>query len=440
MRLWASEIAAIAGGELRGGDVEVTGARHDSREVSGGELFIPVRGDRDGHDFIGDAMARGAAAYLTRHAQLTDAGPAILVEDPEGALAALGRAARSRLSAEVVGVTGSVGKTSTKDLASAAFRSERKGTHASLRSFNNELGVPLTLLNAPEGTQVAIIEMGARGAGHIKELCEIARPTIAVVTAVELVHTENFGSIDQVAVAKRELVESVPASGTVVLNAANAHVAPMSAHTDAAVLTFGTPQADLWASGVTLDDQIRARFVLCTPWGRAPVRLQVRGHHNVTNALAAAGAALAGGVSIEGAAAGLERAELSPWRMQLVVAGSGARILNDAYNAGPASMAAALDSLSRIGGDRHTAVLGPMAELGEHEARAHERVAALAAGLGVRLVAVSAPAYGASPVEHVSSIAEAAEALGQLGPDDAVLVKGSRVAGLERLADLLAGR
>lgn len=440
MRFRSSDVALVVGGELVGADVEVNGAGHDSRETDGGELFVPVIAERDGHDFIASAVERGAAAYFTAREPLDDLeASAITVEDPEIALAAWGRAARDRLPARVIGVTGSVGKTSTKDLAAAALRTEFR-THASLRSFNNELGVPLTLVNAPDDTEAAVVEMGARGSGHIRALCDVARPTIAVVTTVELVHTELFGSIDQVAVAKRELVEAVPAGGTVVLNRVNEHVAAMAGHTRADVLTFGNEGADLWAEDVTLDGELRPQFTLHSPWGTVDIRLGVRGEHNVLNALAAAGAALAAGVSLEGVATGLGSAELSPWRMELLVAPSGARVLNDAYNAGPASMAAALRSLSQLDATRRVAVLGVMAELGEHQAAAHREIASLAADLGIEVIAVDAPAYDGADVVHVGGIDDVPPALGPVSAGDAILVKGSRVAGLERLAVTLSSR
>jgi UDP-N-acetylmuramoyl-tripeptide--D-alanyl-D-alanine ligase len=394
----ASEIAQAVGGELVGPDVEVDGARHDSREVVGGELFVPLRDERDGHDFIDGALAAGAVAYLT--ARAPQGATAIRVTDPAVALSRLGAAARARLPDRVVGITGSVGKTSAKDLTAAALGVTYE-THASLRSFNNELGVPLTLVNAPDASEAAVIEMGARGLGHIAELCEIARPTVGVVTTVELVHSEMFGDLDGVARAKGELIEQLPASGTAVLNAANAKVAAMATLTAARVLTFGAPGADVQAENLVLDPHLCASFDLRTPWGTTPVRLAVRGAHQAMNALAAAAVALACDVPIERVAAGLALAELSPWRMELHTAASGVVVLNDAYNAGPASMEAALRSLAHLRADRRIAVLGPMAELGSHGPDAHRRIAGIAAELGIRVLAVAAPAYDADTVEHL---------------------------------------
>jgi UDP-N-acetylmuramoyl-tripeptide--D-alanyl-D-alanine ligase len=437
VRWRASRIAADVGGTLVGPDVDVEGARHDSREVTGGELFVPVRGVRDGHDFVPAALAAGAAAYLTAGAP--QGGSAIVVDDPETALSTLGRAARDRLPDRVVGITGSVGKTSAKDLAAAALGRRFRVT-ASARSFNNELGVPLTLVNAPDDTEAAVVEMGARGHGHIAELCEVGRPTIAVVTTVELVHTELFGELADVARAKAELVEALPASGAAVLNAVNPLVAAMtrSVPVGASVLTFGSDAADLWADDVVLDDELRPSFRMVTPWGHQSLRLGVRGRHNVMNALAAAGAALVAGADLADVAAGLSEAALSPWRMELHTTQSGGRVLNDSYNAGPASVSAALQAVDHLGATgRKIAVLGPMAELGPRSTEAHAEVAALAHDLGIELIAVGAPDYTGAPALHVPDIDAARAAVGDIGPGDVVLVKGSRVAGMERLADAL---
>jgi UDP-N-acetylmuramoyl-tripeptide--D-alanyl-D-alanine ligase len=435
MRLQASELARAVDGSLVGPDAQIDGATIDSRQSAGGRLFVPVRARRDGHDFIEDALAAGAAAYLT--AAPPRGGTAIVVDDTMAALTSAGGAARDRLPDIVVGITGSVGKTSTKDLL-AAVLSRRWRTAASARSFNNELGVPLTLLNAPDDSEAVVVEMGARGVGHVAALCAVARPTIAVVTTVGKAHTEQFGTLEQVAQSKGELVESLPADGVAVLNAEVELVAAMAARAPGMVLTFGTASGDVRAGGVTLDAELRPRFRLLSPWGEADVRLGVRGEHQVANALAAAAAALACGMGPEEVVVGLESAELSPWRMELARTPEGALVLNDAYNANPVSTAAALRSLARLDAVRRTAVLGVMAELGPDGPEEHRRIGALAAGLGIRLVAVAAPDYGSEQVDDVDA---AVAALGPLGEGDAVLVKGSRTAGLERLAErLLAGR
>jgi UDP-N-acetylmuramoyl-tripeptide--D-alanyl-D-alanine ligase len=434
MRLRTSDLAVAALGELVGPDVEVDGASIDSREIRAGQLFVPIVADRDGHDYVGAALARGAGAYLASDREIVAAhgGTAILVADTLRALQAAGRVARSHLQPPVVGITGSVGKTSVKDLLAGVLGRALRTT-ASERSFNNEMGVPLTLLGAPAGTEAVVVEMGARNVGHIAELCAIAEPTIGVVTRVAAVHTEVFGTIDDVARAKSELVRDLPADGTAVLNAADERVAAMAAATPASVLTFGDP-GEVRAEDVALDGQLRARFRLRTPWGDTDVAMGSRGRHQVDNALAAAAAAMVCGVSLEDVAAGLAEALLSPWRMELATAPDGALVLNDAYNANPTSVAAALESLVALPAERRIAVLGVMAELGPTSDDDHAAIGALAAKLGIRLVAVDAPAYGGEPV---GSVEEALDLLEPLGPGDAVLVKGSRVAGLERLAELL---
>ncbi len=435
-----SEVAAATGGRLVGPDVTVAGAAIDSRLVRGGELFVAVVAERDGHDFAGAALAAGAGAVLTsRPASEVVPGPgatAVEVADTMAALAALGAHARDRLDtgagSRVVGVTGSVGKTSVKDLLRGALAT-RWRTVASAGSFNNELGVPLTLLGADDGTEAAVVEMGARGPGHVAALCAMARPSVGVVTRVAAVHTETFGSIDAVAAAKGELVAALPASGTAVLNSSDPRVAAMAARTEAEVLFFGEGGA-VRAEEVRLDAELRPVFRLATPWGAAEVRLAARGRHMVENALAAAAAALAGAVPLDGVAAALATGTVSHWRMELTTLGSGARILNDAYNANPTSMAAALRALAALDAGRRVAVLGVMAELGPTSENDHRAIGDLARELGIEVVAVGVPAYGGM---LVADVAGAVAALRSLGPDDAVLLKGSRVAGLERVAAAL---
>lgn len=439
VELRTTEIATATGGRLTGADVTVTGAAIDSRLVAGGELFVPIVAERDGHDFVAAAVAAGAAAHLTDRP--LDPGPtstgstvpAIEVADTLVALADLGRHARGRLPDRVVGITGSVGKTSVKDLLAGALAT-RWRTTASPGNFNNELGVPLTLLNAPGGSEAVVVEMGARGPGHIRDLCAIARPTVAVVTRVAAAHTAMFGTLEAVAEAKGELVEALPAGGTAVLNAGDPRVAAMAARTRARVVTFGDG-GEVRATGVALDDDLRAGFHLESPWGCAPVRLGVRGHHMVDNALAAAAAALVCGAGIDDVAEALGTARLSRWRMDLVALPSGARLINDAYNANPTSMAAALRALAALPcTGRRVAVLGAMAELGDTSDEDHRAVGRLARELGVEVIAVDAPGYGGTAVAGLDA---ARDALGRLGPGDAVLLKGSRAAGLERLVDRL---
>ena len=425
-------MAEAAGGALVGEDTEVEGAVNHSQVVVGGELFVAVVSDRDGHDFIADALERGAAAYLTSRPPV--GGTAVVVADTQAALLDLGRAARRRLPDRVVGVTGSVGKTSVKDLLAAAL-APRFRVAASAGSFNNELGVPLTLLNAPDDAEALVVEMGARGPGHVALLCEVAAPTVAVVTRVAAAHTAVMGDLERIARSKGELVEALPASGTAVLNAADPRVAAMASRTAATVVRFGAG-GDVVAEEVRLDDELRPSFRLRSPEGDADVRLGVAGHHQVDNALAAAAAAVAVGASLDDVVTGLASARLSPMRMALGRAPSGVVVLNDAYNANPASMAAGLRALAALPARRRLAFLGTMAELGERAVSDHRDIAALAAELGVQVVAVGEPAYGVEVVPDVAAAASRAADLG-LGEGDAVLVKASRVARLERLAEAL---
>ena len=432
MKLRAADIAAATGGQLDGDDVEVDGASIDSRALEPGQLFVPIVAERDGHAFIAAAREAGAAAYLTSQEPI--GGVAIVVDDTFDALRSLGTHARSRLPAPVVGITGSVGKTTVKDLL-AAVLDRRFRTAASVRSFNNELGVPLTLVNAADGTEAVVVEMGARGIGHIAELCRVASPTVGVVTRVAAAHTELFGTLDDVARAKGELVEALPADGVAVLNAGDERVDAMRSRTRARVVRFGAA-GDVVAEDVTLDDDLRASFRLCTPWGTADARLAIHGAHQVDNALAAAAAGLAVGVPLDDVAAGLAAAATSPWRMELVRLPSGLVVLNDSYNANPISMRAAVESLAAIEAGMRVALLGEMAELGTIGDDEHRQIGELARQLGIRVVGVGVDGYGG---EVVNGIADAVELVQSLDGDVAVLVKGSRIAGLERVVELLRG-
>lgn len=433
MRLQLSRVAEVTGGDLLGHDVEIDGVTVDSRATAPANLFVALRADRDGHDFVPDALDAGAAGLLVDRP--VDAPSAVVVPDTAVALRALGAHARDQLGDRVVGITGSVGKTSTKDLA-AAVLARAQPTWASARSYNNEIGVPLTLLGAPDGTAATVVEMGMRGFGHIAELCAVARPTMGVVTSVAMVHTELVGDLDGVARAKREVVESLPASGHAVLNAADPRVAAMAAHTDARVVLFGEG-GHVSAERVELDDELRPRFHLVSDWGSTDVAVAARGLHQVGNALAAAAVGLVWDVPLEGVAEGLATAALSPWRMELTRTSAGAVVINDAYNAGPASMEAALRSLAALPAHRHVAVLGHMAELGPDGPDEHRRIGEVATALGIRVVAVAEPAYGVGDL--VVDADAAIAALSPLSDGDAVLVKASRSAGLEVVAEALAG-
>ena len=470
--LTLGEVAAATGGRLTGSAdpaAVVDAVATDSRAAGPGVLFVAIAGERvDGHDFALPAVGAGAVAVLaTREVGV----PAVVVPgDVLDALADLARESLDRrraLSAapplDVVAVTGSSGKTSTKDLL-AAVLSTAGPTVAPPGSFNNELGVPLTALEVGEGTRALVVEMGARGVGHIAALCRTTGPRVGAVLNVGSAHLGEFGGVEQIAQAKGELVEALPAAadgGVAVLNADDERVAAMASRTRAAVLRFGLgPDADVRAQDVVLDDRGRAAFTLVAPDGRAPVRLQLHGEHHVLNALATAGVAHACGLAVADVAAALGAATpMSRWRMEVTERPDGVTVVNDAYNANPESVRAALRALvamapgsrSASGQGRTWAVLGEMLELGEASTAEHDALGRLAVRLDVsRVVAVG---DGARPVytgallegswgEEATWVpdADAAQALldEQLRPGDVVLVKSSHSAGLRHLGDRLA--
>ena len=425
----ASQVASAVGGTLHGPDVVVDGASFDSRSVADGELFVPIVAERDGHDFIAGALDGGAAAYLTQ--RVPEGGTAVRVDDTSAALMALATWARRRLDIPVVGVTGSVGKTTTKDFIAAALGATRRVT-ANRRSFNNEQGLPVTILGAPDDVEALVVEMGMRGFGEIVRLCEVARPTIGVVTRVAASHTERVGGIEGVARAKRELVEQLPADGVAVLNADDHRVAAMASAAAGGVVTFGVDAGDVRIRDLELDALARARFRIDTPWGSGRVELSASGVHMASNAAAAI--AVAGVVegSIEAAVSALGEAEVSGMRMELHTLSSGAVVVNDAYNANPDSMRAALDAVAAMDATRRFAILGPMGEL-DDPASGHARVAADARERGIEVIATGTDLYGVVPTD------DPVAALGELRHGDVVLVKASRAGALERFVSELIG-
>ncbi|MDF2966780.1 MAG: murF [Nocardioidaceae bacterium] len=453
------EVADAVGGRLQRADpaTEVTApATLDSRAVPPGGLFVAVPGEHvDGHDYAAAAVAAGAVAVL---AQRDVDAPAVTVTDTTLALGRLGAAVRARLTGcTVIGLTGSQGKTGTKDLLAHLLAAGGEVVAPS-GSHNNELGVPLTVLRADEHTTFLVSEMGARGLGHIRYLAEIARPRVGLVLNVGVAHIGEFGSQAGIATAKAELVESLPSDGLAVLNADDPLVAAMAARTTARVVTFGSSErADVRVVSPELDADGRPVFTLATAAGTAPVAMQLTGAHQALNGAAAAAVAVELGVPLTDVAGLLSTArQASRWRMERHQRSDGVVVINDAYNANPDSMRAALQTLAVVGrgrGARTVAVLGEMLELGDTGPDEHEALGRLAAGLGVdRLVVVG---EGARPVHAAASatagwsgssvpVADVESAVGYLTdhvrPGDVVLVKASRATGLERVASaLLAG-
>jgi UDP-N-acetylmuramoyl-tripeptide--D-alanyl-D-alanine ligase len=460
IRLTLAEVAELTGGTLHGGDpgTTVTGAvTLDSRTVGAGDLFVAVAGERvDGHDFLPAAAAAGAAGALGSRPDT--ALPCVVVDDPVVALGRLAAGVHARLAADglvTLGLTGSSGKTSTKDLLGQVLGAAGP-TVSPPGSFNNDIGLPLTVLSADASTRYLVLEMGARGPGHIARLCAVARPDIGVVLNVGSAHLGEFGSAEVIAQAKGELVEALPEDGTAVLNADDPRVLGMAPRTRARVVTTGRgPEADVRATDVTLDDAARGRFTLVAGGEEHPVALRVVGEHQVANALSAAAAALAAGMTPAAVAAALSAAEpLSRWRMEVGRRDDGVTVVNDAYNANPESMRAALAAVAGMPATRRIAVLGAMAELGPGAAAEHERLGRDAAAAGIDLVVAVGPdavgiadgaaAAGRRPGEEsvlVPDRAAARQLVSEvLRPGDVVLVKASRAYGLELLAaDLLDG-
>ncbi|MBO3745442.1 UDP-N-acetylmuramoyl-tripeptide--D-alanyl-D-alanine ligase [Streptosporangiaceae bacterium NEAU-GS5] len=423
----------------------------DSRAVEPGALFVAIKGERaDGHDFAAAACEAGAVAALV--ARPVEA-PAVIVGDVLVAMADLARAVVAELPGiTVLGVTGSAGKTSTKDLM-ARLAARMGPTIAPAGSHNNEIGHPLTVLKADASTRFLVLELSAREVGHIAYLASIATPKIGVVLNVGEAHIGVFGGKEQIAQAKGELVEALPDDGVAVLNSDDPLVRAMADRTKARVTLFGrSVGAHIRAVDETLDERGRASFTLRTPSGSAPVQMRLYGSHAVSNALAAAAAAYELGMPVATIAEELSLAEpRSRWRMEVTDRADGLTVVNDAYNASPDSMRAAFASLAAMSkGRRRFAVIAAMRELGEESGPLNEAAGRSAAEAGLeRLIVVGPDAgpilSGASSrggtgdrVSHVPDVAAAVEELrGLLAPGDVVLVKGPRAAGLERVAEAL---
>jgi UDP-N-acetylmuramoyl-tripeptide--D-alanyl-D-alanine ligase len=480
-----AQIADIVGGHLAdispadAAATRVTGTvEFDSRAVTPGGLFLALPGARaDGHDFAPGAVAAGAVAVLAARpvgvpaivvppAAASDAHAGVLEHDTDGsgaavlsALAKLAAAVAAELvdcGLRIVGITGSSGKTSTKDLIAAVLRPLGEVV-APPGSFNNELGHPWTVLRATRETDYLVLEMSARHPGNIAALATIAPPAIAVVLNVGTAHLGEFGSREVIATTKAELVQAVPSSGVVVLNADDSVVAAMAAQTSARIVTVGrSASADVRAEDVELDELARPRFTLRAAGGAVPVALAVHGEHQVSNALSAAAVALECGAGLQQVADALAgAAPASRHRMEVHTRSDGVTVINDAYNANPDSMRAGLQALAamaRGAGKRSWAVLGEMGELGEDSITEHDRVGRLAVRLDISRLIVVGTGRSMSAMHHgavmegswgsesvvVPDVETALELLrDELGPGDVVLVKASNAAGLGALAEAL---
>ena len=441
------QFAAAAHGRLNGQDRAFSEIAIDTRTLAAGDLFAALRGSSaDGHDFVAAAAAAGAAgAIASRAIQLPL--PQIVVSDVERALADAARAARARFKGPLIGVAGSNGKTTVKEMIAAIL--SRRGPCLSTRgNLNNHLGVPMTLLRLDDSHVSAVIEMGANRRGDVEQLVQIARPGIGLITNAGAEHLEGFGSLEGAARAEGEMVSGLPASGTAIINADDTYASLWRAGTAAQVLSFGLRQeADFYATQLRLEvdaQQFVSRFRLHSPLGEADITLALAGRHNVRNALAAAAAASSAGATLEDVAAALSSMRAVKGRLQLRRTRAGGWLIDDSYNANPSSARAGLEVLSELPG-RRWLVLGDMAELGEFADSSHRELGELARALGVErlyaigaLAGLAADSFG-SGAERYRDATELTRALdAAITPDVRLLIKGSRVNRLERVVEALA--
>ncbi len=429
--LTLSEVAAAAPGELRiaPGVDRVDGVTIDSRRAGRGDLFVAVG---RGVEYASDALERGAAA-------------ALLPDDAPAALAALAAAVRARSRARVVAITGATGKTSTKDILGALCAPVAR-TVVAEGSHNNEIGLPLTLCRIEEDTEVAVVEMGMRGVGQIAELCEIARPDVAVITKIGPVHLELLGSVERVAAAKAEAITALPPRGSAIVPAGEPLLDPYLHRDDIDIVRFG-PGGDVQARSFVPAGN-HSLLEADVAGERVELRLSVSARYNAENALAAVAAYRALGLPLAEVHRGADQIRLSAWRGEEVELPEGTLLINDCYNANPISMTAALAHLAERAGERRkVAVLGDMAELGPGAAAYHREVGGAARQAGVECLLAVGPlareyiagAAGVDETRWVESAEDALSALRELvRPGDAVLVKGSRAVGLEAIASALA--
>ncbi|HET7520879.1 MAG TPA: UDP-N-acetylmuramoyl-tripeptide--D-alanyl-D-alanine ligase [Candidatus Limnocylindria bacterium] len=453
------ELLAATGGRLLGPTrvTSFSGAAVDSRHVTPGCCFVALRGERvDGHAYVAEALRNGASVALVERPVVVDPGGAAIVQvaDPLNALQELAAARRRRSAVRVVGITGSTGKTIAKEIV-ADVLSRSLATLRNEGNLNSESGLPLTLLQLEARHEVAVLEMSMYTEGEIARLAEIALPQVGVVLAVHPTHLERAGSIEAIARAKSELPQALPSDGLAVLNADDSRVAAMAAVTPAAVRTYGLrPEAQVRATDITSRGLAGTEFTLHAPWAERRLRSGTPGRHLVPHALAAAAVAERFAVPMDEVEAALAAGSHADHRMAITQAASGAMLVDDSYNASPVSVAAALDFLAETplpAGGRRLAVLGDMLELGPEEERLHREVGARAAAVADHLLTVGeraawiaegARSAGLADVSVVRDVDEATEAFDRLmaaGPQDVVLVKGSRGIELDRLVAALEG-
>ena len=437
MLITASEVALVTRGTLVGLDCEASGIAFDSRTLRLGQAFVALGGDADGHDFLQAAATAGAPFAIVQRGRSISALTCVEVDDCDAALTSLGRHCRDRLSGSLkgraIGITGSVGKTSTKDLVLAVLRSKYTNAHAPEKSLNNDIGVPVTIINAPDSCEALVLEMGMRGLGEIARLCDVGHPQIGVITEVGDAHSERVGGIEGVVRAKAELVQSLPSSGVAIVNSDSVN-AMKTVHAIAArVMTFGSSEtASVKWEIVSTDDRGCCTVRFTSGEESAVGVVPLPGIHMASNAASAVAVGITCGIEITQCVEALSNAQSASQRMQWVIGRHGLRILDDSYNANPMSVAAALRTVAETSAKKRFAVLGVMAEV-LHSDVAHQEIATLCRQLGIELLAVETDLYGTAAL----SVADIANILGELDSSSVVLVKGSRVAATERVVQEL---
>ncbi len=442
-----SEFASDCGGDLRGEDRQFRSVSTDTRRIAAGQLFVALRGPSfDGNEFLDVAARAGAAGALAERTG-PSGFPVVQVQDTLVALQRAARQWRHRFAAPLIGVAGSNGKTSTKEML-AAILAQRGPTLATRGNLNNHIGVPLTLLELEQGHRHAVIEMGANHPGDVAELAGIALPTIGLVTNAGAEHLEGFGSLEGAARAEGELFAALGRDGVAVLNADDEFAPLWREMTIARIVTFGLgAKADFTARDIVTavsEAGFVTRFTLHSPAGTAAITLHLAGKHNVVNALGAAAAAVAAGASLDDVAAGLAAMRPVAGRLQWRAARGGGWLIDDSYNANPSSMHAAIDVLESVGG-RRCLVMGDMGELGSHADEAHREAGRYARLHGVErlftigsLTPLAVRSFGDGASSHATMDELIAAVGAELTADSRILVKGSRLNRLERLVEALA--
>ena len=440
-----SDFAQACGGLLHGSDKSFAGVSSDTRTIGQGELFVALRGPRfNANEFLNVAHSAGAAGALVDSVQNVPLSQ-IVVHDTQAALERISHVWRNQFSIPLVGVAGSNGKTTAKEM-TATILSRAGNCLATRGNLNNHIGVPLTILRLETANQFAVVEMGANRGGEVAALVRIARPTVGLITNAGAEHLEGFGSLEGVARAEGEMVEGLASDATAVINADDEFAGLWRSLTGARVVTFGVQKkADFAASDIRTTlaaDGFVTHFTLVSPIGKAAIELKMGGRHNVSNALAAAAAASAAGATLQHVVAGLSAVRAVPGRLQFKKAASGAWLIDDSYNANPSSMRAGIDVLAELEG-RKWLVLGDMAELGDHSNSAHAEIGTYAREHGIERLYATGPlsvlaveSFGAGAKWFPDS-QSLSQALGVASPDIRMLIKGSRVNRLERVVDAL---